>query len=215
MSSEETMTLSVTIKARRDDVFMALTDSDLIHQWSGEEATVGRTVGGEFALFNRRVTGRVLDFKPPRLVSFSWRAGEWPEGSPESLVVLSLEEEENGTRVTLTHRGFPNVEEGESQRTRWMEQVFGPLKRFLETGEVAESARSSESREPRAKKTKEQETPERKPVKKKARGSTSSKKSTSGKRSERKPVKKGSRPVKKRASASGPVKKAARKKGKT
>lgn len=205
MSNEETVSISVTISARRDDVFMALTDSDLIRKWSGEEATVSRTVGGEFAMFNRWVTGRVLDFKPPRLVSFSWLVSEWPEGSSESHVTIALEEQENGTLVTLTHRGFPNAEEAESHRTAWMEQVFDPLRRFLETGEVAEPASSAESREMPAeeKKERQEKRGERKPVRKKAKRKRSSDKREKAKKkaTRRKPVKKkaSKKPVKKKA----------------
>lgn len=204
MSNEETVSMSVTINAGRDDVFMALTDSDLIKKWSGEEAIVGRTVGGEFAMFNRWVTGRILDFKPPRLVSFSWLVSEWPEGSSESHVTIVLEEQEKGTVVTLTHRGFPNAEEAESHRTGWMEQVFDPLKKYLENRETAETEMAVQGKA--AEKEEQKTTAAGKSGRKKATRKQSLKRGTKKKKkvSQR-------RRVKKRASKKTPVKKKAHK----
>ena len=167
--NDEPVKLHAAFDARPDDVFMALTDQDLIRKWSGQEAVFERKVGGQFTMFDRWTTGQVLDFKPPRLVSYSWLVADWPEDSSPSIVIISLKNQGKKTMVELIHHGFPNETEKESHRTGWTENVFGPMKEFLEHRKKKPGVKKKALKTKRGVKKAVKKAAKKKPVKKRAR----------------------------------------------
>ena len=123
--------ISVTLPADPETVFSALTKASSIARWSGQKGSVSSVPGGRFEMFDRWVSGKVLEIKPGKVLAYSWLPGDWPEGAPESIVRIALARVKGGTRVTLVHTGFPNAEQQKSHKSGWKEFVFKPLKEYL------------------------------------------------------------------------------------
>ena len=120
--------LFVSITAKPEDVFVALTDAKKIARWSGQKGKVAPKVGGKFEMFDGWVKGTVLEFKPGKLLAYTWVPDDWPEGAEESVVKYTLVPVKGGTKVVLEHSHFPNEDQKKSHTGGWKEFVFDPLK---------------------------------------------------------------------------------------
>jgi uncharacterized protein YndB with AHSA1/START domain len=92
-----------------DRVWHALTDPGMIERWlmtpNGYEAKVGaRFILGETpgADCRGQVECEVLELSPPNRMVWSWRGAEDPT---TTRLVIDLEADERGTRLTLRHTG--------------------------------------------------------------------------------------------------------------
>jgi uncharacterized protein YndB with AHSA1/START domain len=123
--------LFCSLKADPKRVFGALTDSKLISAWSGQKGKVEARVGGKFEMFDGWVKGKVLAYQEGKSLAYTWHTADWSEGEKPSVVSYTLKRAGAGTRVSLTHTGFPNVEQMKEHKAGWKEHVFDPLKEFF------------------------------------------------------------------------------------
>lgn len=123
--------ITVTIPAKPDEVFTALTDSKLIARWCGQQGTVSSKVGGKFEMFDGWVKGKVLEIKPGKKLSYTWLPSDWKESDEESVVKYTFAPSGKGTKVVLEHSNFPNETEKKNTRSGWKEFVFDPLKQHF------------------------------------------------------------------------------------
>lgn len=87
------------------DVYLALTNPNTIHLWSGEEAVMSTDPGTEFSLWEGSITGKNLEFEPGRKIVQEWYFGE---SENKSIVTLKLHEHKKGTSVELHHSNIPD-----------------------------------------------------------------------------------------------------------
>jgi uncharacterized protein YndB with AHSA1/START domain len=120
--------LAVTIAAKPDAVFAALTDAKAIGQWSGQKGKVATKVGGAFEFFDGWVKGRVLEYKPGKTLSYTWHTEDWTADTQDSIVRYTFSPVKSGTKIILEHTHFPNEREMKSHKGGWKEHVFDPLK---------------------------------------------------------------------------------------
>lgn len=98
---------TIVIRARRETVFRYFTDSLRWAQWWGAGSMIDPEVGGKlFVRYPNAVeaAGEVVAIEPPsKLVfTFGFASGQ-PMGVGESLVTITLEDDPEGTRLTLVH----------------------------------------------------------------------------------------------------------------
>jgi uncharacterized protein YndB with AHSA1/START domain len=124
------LALEFILSGKPKRVMELLTNPVLIRKWSGSEAIVENKVGGRFEMFDGWVTGTVLKTSENEL-AYTWKAGDWPEGTNPSEVLYLLKEDEAGTKVTLHHTGFPNEKERDSHRSGWTDFFFDPMEDFI------------------------------------------------------------------------------------
>ena len=105
----------IQVEAPPEDVFAHFTDSSKVVRWMGKVATLEPRVGGRFRLeYNDRdvASGEFLIVERPRRIVFSW-GWEHPDSTPRpgaSVVEVTLEPIETGTRVRLVHRQLTSDE---------------------------------------------------------------------------------------------------------
>ncbi len=122
---------NVTLPGTPQEVFEALTESRIIKRWSGQRGKVEPKIGGKAEMFDGWVKGRVLEWNPPKLLSYTWKPQDWPEKSTESIVRYTFKKSAKGTIVALEHSGFPTDREAQSHKDGWHEFVFDPLKEYF------------------------------------------------------------------------------------
>lgn len=122
--------IAVTVPAPPREVFAALTDAKTIRLWSEQRGSVQPRVGGKVELFDGWVKGKVLEYKPGKALAYTWQPGDW-DGAVKSTVRYTFSATRSGTKITLTHSGFPNEHERKNHYSGWYEYVFGPLKTYF------------------------------------------------------------------------------------
>ena len=134
---------SVTIKAKRPQVFKALTEAAELARWFPTRVQSDPKAGGKFkfewdfnaAEQNGSQTGTYTDIVPNSKIAYAWEAGHDPV--VPTMVTFELADADGGTTVHLRHAGFGAGPEGDKLR----EMHAGPwsfylanLKGYLEAG---------------------------------------------------------------------------------
>jgi uncharacterized protein YndB with AHSA1/START domain len=116
------ITVEQFVDAPPSTVYRFLTESEKWTIWQGESTTVNPFAGGRFSMVMRdgaTAEGEFVELIPNSKVVFTWGWIDHPEVPPGSTTVeIVLHQEENGTRVVLTHRSLPDSE-SELHRSGW------------------------------------------------------------------------------------------------
>jgi uncharacterized protein YndB with AHSA1/START domain len=122
--------IATTLAAGVDQVYRAWLDPAEHAAIIGGAAEIAPGVGGEFRIWDGYITGRTLELDPPRRIVQSWRATEFPEGSPDSRLEVRLEPSGKGTRLTLVHTEIPEGQ-GPQYDEGWKEHYFTPMQAYF------------------------------------------------------------------------------------
>jgi uncharacterized protein YndB with AHSA1/START domain len=159
------------IDASPEEVWEALTNPELMAQWSGQRAEYAANVGSPYKLFDDYVVGEIVEADAPSRLTQTWKPNDWTV--EDSIVSFTLTPVEGGTRVDLVHE---NVDPGDYEGTNkgWDEFYVGALKKMLEADdEMAEPApkpakKAAPKKAPAKKKIVAKKSAAKKPVAKKA-----------------------------------------------
>lgn len=96
-------------------VWEHLTSDRHLPDWFGGRGmsfTLEPREGGQVSLMGGHIRGLVTQFKPPRLLSYTWNVlnpGETESAYPESYVTIELQPDGDHVQLVLTHRPIPDV----------------------------------------------------------------------------------------------------------
>lgn len=116
------------IPAEPTDVYLALTNPNTLHLWTGEEAEMSTEAGSEFSLWEGSIVGKNLEFEENKKIVQQWYFGEQSE---PSIVTIKLHPHAQGTSVELKHTNIPD-EAYDDIVSGWNESYFGALIDFYE-----------------------------------------------------------------------------------
>jgi uncharacterized protein YndB with AHSA1/START domain len=119
----------ITLKAKPDRVFAALTDAEQFGKVSGAPAEISPKAGASFSIFGGMIHGRNIEVVPGGRLVQAWRVKGWPEGV-YSLVRFDLRGENGGTRVVLDHTGYPEGAD-EHLAPGWKTNYWEPLEKYF------------------------------------------------------------------------------------
>ena len=128
---ETDLKLACTLPADAKRVFRALTDAKELSAWSGHKGKVEARIGGKFEMFNGWTKGKVLAYQEGKALAYTWHTTDWAKEATPSIVAYTLTPAARGTRVVLSHTGFPNEKERNEHLEGWKQHVFEPLKEYL------------------------------------------------------------------------------------
>lgn len=97
---------------------------------TGSAAKVDGKIGGKFTAWDGYIFGSTLALEPDQQIVQAWRASEFADDDPDSLVELSLKETKGGTKLTLIHTQIPTGQE-DSYRQGWEDFYFKPMKAYF------------------------------------------------------------------------------------
>lgn len=110
--SPQNQTLSFTqfVKAPSKQVYRAFTNSTALREWLSDDASAIAKPGGRLYLWwndGYYTSGDYMHLEPDKAVSFTWRGRNDPATTQ---VEITLTEQDQGTAVTLEHRGLGSDE---------------------------------------------------------------------------------------------------------
>jgi len=116
------------IPAPPEDVYLALTNPNTLHLWTGEPAEMSTEEGSEFSLWDGSISGKNLEFIKDKKIVQQWYFGDQ---SAESIVTINLHPHKNGTSAELKHTNIPD-EDYQDIVDGWNDTYFGALIDFYE-----------------------------------------------------------------------------------
>lgn len=139
-TTDTTLTITRHLKHPPERVWRAWTDHDEHMQWgapTGMKLTLFEAdfrVGGTFRLTmigppgEHSASGTYKEIVPNRRMVYTWK---WStEGSPDTLITLTFEPKDGGTRLTLVHELLKDATDVDNHRQGWT-GVFDELEKFL------------------------------------------------------------------------------------
>ena len=119
----EVLEVSVHIAARREIVFPYFTEAERYVEWMGSSATLEAVPGGVYRVGmgdGVEAVGEFLEVDFPNRVVFTWGwTDQFAVAPGSSRVVVTLADEDGGTRVVLRHHGLPDDEQRTHHRGGW------------------------------------------------------------------------------------------------
>jgi uncharacterized protein YndB with AHSA1/START domain len=126
----DSLSVSEVIPARPERIYSAWLSSDEHTAFTGDKAVVEPFVGGKHSAFDGYAVGRTVDLQPGHRIVQTWRAEDFPVGSPDSRVEVTLEETVGGTMLTILHTEIPSGQ-GSQYRDGWLKYYLEPLKGYF------------------------------------------------------------------------------------
>jgi uncharacterized protein YndB with AHSA1/START domain len=126
----DSLSLSEVIPARPERIYAAWMSSEEHTAFTGDKAVVEPFVGGAHSTFDGYSAGRTVELQPGRRIVQTWRAEDFPVGSPDSRVEVTLEETVGGTMLTILHTDIPSGQ-GSQYRDGWLKFYLEPLKSYF------------------------------------------------------------------------------------
>jgi uncharacterized protein YndB with AHSA1/START domain len=126
----DSLSISEVIPASPDRIYAAWLSSAEHSAFTGDKAEVEPYVGGKHSTFDGYAVGRTIELQPGRRIVQTWRAEDFPIGSPDSRIEVTLEETVGGTMLTILHTEIPSGL-GTSCRDSWLKYYLEPLKGYF------------------------------------------------------------------------------------
>ena len=128
--AHESLSLSELIPATEEEIYAAWLNSETHAALTGDQASIEPVIGGRHSTFGGYAQGAIVELQPGRRIVQTWRTDDFPEGSPDSRLELTLEATVGGTMLTLLHTDIPGGQ-SDNYRDGWVKYYFDPLKRFF------------------------------------------------------------------------------------
>jgi uncharacterized protein YndB with AHSA1/START domain len=126
----DTIRMSITLPASPAAIHKAWLDAEEHSAFTGALAAVEPGIGGRFTAWDGYISGTTVEVDPGKRIVQRWRTTEFPEGSPDSIVEITFEAVEGGTRVSLDHREIPDGQ-GPSYEKGWEDFYFKPMREYF------------------------------------------------------------------------------------
>ena len=127
---ESKFTVSEVIPATPEQIYQAWLSTKGHSAMTGSPAEVEARVKGKFTAWDGYIFGETLELKPNQRIVQAWRTTEFPEGSPDSRVEITLEATNGKTKITIRHSNIPKGQ-AEDYKQGWQDFYFKPMKEYF------------------------------------------------------------------------------------
>lgn len=125
-----TIIQSVEFNTTPDFIYQMLMDEDLHADFTGAEATIDPSEGGEFDVWDGYITGRNTELIPNKKIVQEWHASDMPEGHI-SLLTIELSSVSNYTTLLkMTHANVP-ADQADDFAKGWEDFYWAPMQKWL------------------------------------------------------------------------------------
>jgi uncharacterized protein YndB with AHSA1/START domain len=126
----KTIRQRVEIPAPPAAVFDAFVKPRLHAKFTGSPATGSGRVGGRMTAWDGYISAKNLELVRGKRIVQEWHTTEWPEGSPPSLLTLTLTPKGKHTELTMIHSEVP-ASQAADYRRGWQDYYWKPLKTYF------------------------------------------------------------------------------------
>ncbi|HSM37308.1 MAG TPA: SRPBCC domain-containing protein [Longimicrobiales bacterium] len=124
LQGDHRLRLDVRIRAAPSVIFPLLSTPEGFASWMGDGSEIGAEAGAPMRVVypnGVEAHGEVVEIEPPHRVVFTWGYKDGANGIEPGAtrVTITLEEEEEATRLTLEHEGFDAADQAGAHRGGW------------------------------------------------------------------------------------------------
>ncbi|MGN6791666.1 MAG: SRPBCC family protein [Streptosporangiaceae bacterium] len=123
MSEDNVVEVSLFVAARPETVYPYFIDPARYVLWMGSDAALDPVPGGVYRVRmsgGAEAVGEFVELDPPHRLVFTWGWNHDPGVPPgTSRVVITLVEENGGTRVLLRHHDLPDADQRDHHKKGW------------------------------------------------------------------------------------------------
>jgi uncharacterized protein YndB with AHSA1/START domain len=135
MTADNVVEVSLFVAARPETVFPYFIDPSRYVLWMGYDATLDPVPGGAYRVRmagGAEAVGEFVELDPPHRLVFTWGWSHDP-GVPAGTtrVVITLAEENGGTRVLLRHHDLPDPDQRDHHCKGW-DTYLSRLQRWIQ-----------------------------------------------------------------------------------
>jgi uncharacterized protein YndB with AHSA1/START domain len=123
-------TLTAVVSASAQEVYKAWLDSVAHSEMTGGQARMSDEIGAEVSAWDGYITGRNLELVPHQRIVQSWRTTDFTDDHDDSIITLTLEDDDGGTLLTLVHSNVPN-DQTSYEQGGWQERYFEPMAEYF------------------------------------------------------------------------------------
>ena len=124
---------SVVLPAPAGELYDMYLNAEAHAAFTGAPAKVSEEPGSEFEAFGGLLKGTMLQTVKPRLIVQSWRSVNFADDDPDSTLVISFTEEEDGEgRIDLIHLDVPESD-FQGVTGGWDSRYFAPWLTYLQS----------------------------------------------------------------------------------
>lgn len=136
----KTFTQSLLFAAPPATVYALYADEKLHAATTGSAASIKAKAGAAFTAWDGYIKGVTLRAEKDRMIVQCWRAEDWPEEAPDSVLVLLFlpvrGAEGEGTRLLVTHANVPD-DQVEELKKGWTDYYWKPWKDWIKKNKKA------------------------------------------------------------------------------
>jgi activator of HSP90 ATPase len=93
--------MAASLPAPADKLFDMYLDATVHAAFTGLPVTLEPHAGGAFNAFDGMLSGKILHVEPKALIVQTWRSGNWPLTTMDSVLTLSFWPTQDGARIVL------------------------------------------------------------------------------------------------------------------
>lgn len=127
----DSIKLTLTLPTDPKTLYNGWLDSDTHTEFTKSRAIIEKKVGSTFSAWDGYITGKNELLHMNKRIVQSWRTTDFSEENEDSLLELSFEKVEKGTKVILVHSNLPE-NTGKTYRKGWREHYFKPMKEYFD-----------------------------------------------------------------------------------
>ncbi|TND05551.1 MAG: Activator of Hsp90 ATPase 1 family protein [Bacteroidetes bacterium] len=126
----EKLEVSITLPVEPAEIYKAWLSSKAHSAFTGGTASISARKGSKYTAWDDYISGKILELEKDKRILHSWRAAEFRDTDPDSMVEILLEKKGKGTKLTIRHSGIPE-KLGRIYKQGWKDYYFTPMKAYF------------------------------------------------------------------------------------
>lgn len=127
---QEELRLSEIYPVNAKRLFDAWLSGEELTEITGTKSEARPVAGAKFSTGDGHIRGSNISLQPYGRILQSWRADDFPPGSPDSRLEILFEKVNGGTRLTLIHTRIPEGHKGDYEKG-WKKHFLKPMKKYF------------------------------------------------------------------------------------
>ena len=127
---KETIKVTATFPVSSKKLYEAWLSSKEHSHFIEGNAEIDPKLGGQFIIWDGYIKGNTNTLQPYKRIVQSWRTTDFSTNDEDSILEISFEKVNNGTKITLLHSNIPEGQ-GEDYKKGWKEYYFKPMKKYF------------------------------------------------------------------------------------